>query len=106
MVAYAKAESVVITPPSGSLPRVFRGSSSAQYVPVLFDIVVAYHSQVFAAAQTLPTFVVLEWVTRKDEKERGIWVEQFQNSTLGTHPRRGPSSSTIIEPSAAARQRW
>ena len=39
--------------------------------------------------------------TRKDELERGIWVEQIQNSTLT--PRRGPPSSTITIPEAAAR---
>ena len=65
-------------------------------------------------------FVALEWVTRKDEQERGIWAEQFQYITLtrgaiiqrvmekqtmhGTHPRRGPSSTaTTATPRAAAR---
>ena len=38
-VAYGKAGSVPITPPSGSLPREVRGSDTAQYVPVPFDIV-------------------------------------------------------------------
>ena len=75
MVAYAAAGSMRITPPSGSLPRDVRGSDTAQHAPVPFDIVLASHFQVLAAAQKLPSFVALEWFTRQDdEQERGIWV--------------------------------
>ena len=63
LVAYAKAGSMPIALPSGSLPREVRGSDTAQYAPVSLDIV-------------LPTSVALDWVTRMD------LVKQFSNSTL------------------------
>ena len=84
-----------ITLPSGSLPREVRGSDTAQYVPVTLDIVLAFLFRVFAAAQKLPTSVALDWVASKDEQERGIWVKQFQNSTLtlgDKHKLLGPPS--------------
>ena len=43
--------------------------------------VLTYHFWVFAAAQKLPTAVALDWVTRRDEQERGIWVKHFRNSS-------------------------
>ena len=33
--------------------------------------------------------MALEWVARLDEQERGIWVEQFQNSTWTPCPEKG-----------------
>ena len=63
-----------------------------------------YHFRVFSAAQKLPTDVALEGVTRKDEQERGIWVEQFQNSTLtlGANFQRGAMAKMVTKASNTA----
>ena len=86
MISYPVAGIKPAPSTTGVVVPEVRGVKSITAVQVPLDIVMRYLYRARARIARMPLTAALAWLQKKDEQERGIWVDKYRNSTdtLGT----------------------
>ena len=78
LVAYSKAGSKLRADAPTAEPKTV---DSTRVVECPLDVLMRYYFRVQDRAHSLKYHMALDWIQRKDEAERTVWVDRFRNST-------------------------
>ena len=78
LIAYSKAGSKLRADAPTAEPKTV---DSTRVVECPLDVLMRYYFRAQDRAHSLQYHMALEWIQRKDEAERTVWVDRFRNST-------------------------